>query len=747
MAYIGRSMPRLEDPRLLRGDGRYTDDWTLPEQAYAAFVRSPYAHAEIREIDSAPASQLPGVLRIFVAADYLADGGRGIAHAPVPADAVHHDRPAFSVDRGRAPLDEPQLPLAESRVRYPGEAVAVVIAESAATARDAAQAVRVEYTVLPTLATMPDALAAEAPILAAGAPDNVAVAAEFGNPTAVTAAIGSAHTVVTRAFTLQRVANAQLEPRAALSSYDPGTATWLMIAGSQGAVRQRASLAAALGVSPAYVRVICPDVGGGFGPRTSLYPEQVIVTWAARRVGRPVRWTSDRTEAFLTDFQGRDATCTASLALDRDGRIQALEAAFDFNIGAYTGSYVPLSNAARIMTSAYAIPAAGVRVRGILTNTVPTGPYRGAGRPEAMFVLERLLDDAAAEIGLDRAELRARNLIAPSALPYRTALGLTYDSGDFAGNLRRALTLADWRGFPARRTAAAARGRLAGISVANYVESPVGAPHERVQLEVDPSGVITLTVGTQSTGQGHATAFAQVVADELGVHPAQVRLVSGDTARVESGGGTHSDRSMRLVGTLLLEACASLREQARELAPDDPVDVFAAARGASLTATATFTGRLPAHPTGAAVCEVEVDPETGALAITRYVCVDDVGRAINPLILEGQVHGGIVQGLGQALGEHMLVDPSTAQVLSTSWLDYPLPRARGLPSFITELAEDPTPGNALRIKGGGESGITPSLPVLTNAVIDALRPLGVTELTLPLTAARIWTAIAAARLA
>ena len=507
--------------------------------------------------------------------------------------------------------------------------------------------------------------------------------------------------------------------------------------------------------------MICPDVGGGFGPRTSLYPEQVVVTWAARRVGRPVRWTSDRAEAFLSDFQGRDAVVRARLALNADGRIRALDADFLFNVGAQTGSYVPLSNAARIMTSVYDVPLACVRVRGVLTNTVPTGPYRGAGRPEAIYVLERLLDLAAERCSFDRVELRRRNLVRRAQLPYRSAMGLTYTSGDFPGNLEKVLELADWAGFAARRRAASARGRLAGIGLANYVEAPVGAPHERAQITVLAEGVVEVTVGTQSTGQGHATAFAQVVADQLGVAPACVRLISGDTDRVTAGGGTHSDRSMRLVGALLVEACERLSKRGRELATEfqgvpatdvvlnDGVSLFELARRGPLSAEATFTGRLPAHPTGAAVCEVEVDPETGALEITRYTCVDDVGQAINPLVVEGQVHGGIVQGLGQALAERVVFDPHNAQVLTASFLDYALLRAGSLPGFTTCLAEDRTPeasgSNVLRIKGGGESGITPALPVVVNAVVDALRPLGVEDLELPLSPERVWAAIARAQ--
>jgi aerobic carbon-monoxide dehydrogenase large subunit len=741
-------MPRHEDARLVRGAGQFTDDWPLldwQQQCYAAFVRSPHAHARVLALRKDAALNAPGVLAVLTGADYLADGLLPIAHAPVPADAVEYARPAFGAFNGRGPLDEPQLPLAVERVRYPGEAVAVVIAETPAVAADAASLIEVEYAVLPAVFDQLDALEPDAPLISPGAPDNVGVDATFGDSLAVDRVMRDSASVVEHAFRIQRIANAQMEPRAAIGAYDAATNTYLMIAGSQGVVRQRATLAAALGVSLDRVRVICPDVGGGFGPRTSLYPEQVVVTWAARRLGRPVRWTSDRTEAFLSDFQGRDAWARGRLGVDVDGRIQALWVDFVFNVGAYTGSYVPLSNAARIMTSCYDVPVAAVRVRGVLTNTVPTGPYRGAGRPEAIFVLERLLDLAAVQLGHDRVELRRRNLITRDQLPYRSAMGLTYDCGDFRGNMQRAVDLGDWAGFPVRRAAATARGRLAGISVANYIEAPVGAPHERVRVAVLAEGVVEIVVGTQSSGQGHATSFAQVVADQLDVSPASVRLVGGDTDRVTAGGGTHSDRSMRLIGTLLIQACDALLEEAREHDPDRHLSLFELARRVSLVGEAAFIGRLPAHPTGAAVCEVEVDPETGAIELTRYTTVDDVGQPINPLIVEGQVHGGIVQGLGQALCEGVVHDPHNAQVLTASFLDYALLRATSLPAFATELVEDPTDGNPLRIKGGGESGITPALAVLVNAVVDALRPLGVTDLEMPLTAGRVWAAISRAR--
>jgi carbon-monoxide dehydrogenase large subunit len=512
------------------------------------------------------------------------------------------------------------------------------------------------------------------------------------------------------------------------------------------------------------LRVVCPDVGGGFGPRSRVYPEQIVVTWAARRIGRPVRWTSDRSEAFLTDYQGRDSLTVARLGVTREGRITGLAADAIYNIGAHpVGGYVPMANFSRILASIYDVPHAYVHLRAVLTNTGSTGPFRGAGRPEAMLIMERLLDLAADRLGLDRVEIRRRNLIPHARLPYRTQLGLTYDSGDFLGSMQRALQLAEWAGFPERRAAAAARGRLAGIGVANYVEAPVGDPHEWVRASVRAEGVVELVAGTQSTGQGHETSFAQVAADQLGVTPDQVRLVTGDTAVVASGGGTHSDRSMRLAGTLIVQACEQIRERCRDLAAellevsaedvvqvdgawavtgtDRRVSLFELARTAELTAEAAFTGRIPAHPTGCAVCEVEVDPETGLVCVTRYTAVDDVGQPVNPLILDGQIAGGIAQGVGQALMEHAFYDPATAQLLTGSFSDYALPRATLLPPLTLRLTEDPTSGNPLRIKGGGEAGITPSLAAVVNAVVNALKPFALDHLDMPLTPNRVWSAI------
>jgi carbon-monoxide dehydrogenase large subunit len=776
--FIGRPLPRFEDRRFVRGAGRFTDDVALSGQTHAVFVRSPHAHARLVRIDAQAARDRPGVLAVLTGDDYTSDGHVGIPQAPMPADAVDHRRPAFVAKPPRAILNVPQLPLAVERVRYVGEAVAIVVAETLLAARDAAEQVAVEYEVRAAIVDVLDAVAPGAPALRLSAPDNIAAEAEYGDRDATLAAIASADLIVEQTFRNQRVAAAQMEPRSAIGSYDPAQGRYTLISGSQGVHRQRQALAACLGVPHDRVRVICPDVGGGFGLRTNLSPEQVAVGWAARRIGRPVKWTSDRSEAFLTDFQGRDLVTKAQLALDRDGRIRALSLDLLGNVGAHTVSYVPLNNGMRIATTVYDVPAACVRIRAVLTNTVPTAPYRGAGRPEATFVIERLLDIAARRLKIARVEIRRRNLIRRDLLPYRTAMGLTYDSGDFAANMERVLALADWDGFQVRRAQAKKYGRLLGIGIANYVGSPVGAPHERVEVKVASDGSVELMVGTQSTGQGHETSFAQVMADQLGVAPEAIRLVSGDTAAIASGGGTHSDRSMRLAGSLMVEAAAIVIVRARRVAarllhaPEADVafadGLFFASRSnrrlsfvdiarlietgsslpgslrAPLSGEATFTGRIPAYPTGAAVCELELDPETGAMVIHRYISVDDAGRPINPLILHGQVHGGIAQGVGQALQEQ-IVWAKTGVVLTGSFLDYGIPRAHLLPTFSVELAEDPTFGNHLRVKGGGESGITPALAAVMNAVLDALSPFGVEHIDMPATPQRIWQAIRRAR--
>ena len=767
MKWIGQPLPRFEDQRLLTGRGRYTDDFRIDNAAHAIMLRSPHAHARIIAIDATEALALPGVLAVLTADDYLADGLQPMRHVPNPADAIEYARPSFG-QRGDIFHDTLMLPLAHRRARFVGEPVACVIATSAQLARDAAELVQVSYDPLPAVTDADAALATDAPQLWDDIPGNLSVNEGFGDEADIEARLAASHHVERRRFVNQRIVNAQMEPRAVVGWVDEQTGQTTLRSSSQGVVRQRGLLAQTLGIPIEQVRVITGDVGGGFGPRSFLEAEAVMVCWAARRLGRPVRWRGERSECFLTDYQARDLITDAALGFDADGRITAMRVELTGNAGAHTVALVPLSNGYRLISTVYHVPAAHVHVRAVLTNTASTVAFRGAGRPEATFAIERLLDLAAIHLGLDAAEIRRRNIVPRSAMPYRNVMGLIYDCGDFATNMRRALALADWDGFPARRAEAATRGVCRGIAVANYVESPVGAPRERVEMTIHDD-VVEVIAGTQSTGQGHETSFAQVVADWLGIHPAQVRLMTGDTTRVAVGGGTHSDRSMRLAGTLLVEASETILTDARARAAralDCPVEsvciedgrfttpgrntglsIFDLARldpESRMTAAADFTGRIPAFPTGSAVCELEVDPQTGAVQVLRYSSVDDAGQPINPLIIEGQTCGGIVQGAGQALCEAMRWDSSSGQVLAGSFMDYAMPRADMFPHFDLEMTEDPTSLNPLRVKGGGEAGIVPVLATVIGAISNALAEYGVEHVEMPATPERVWRAIQAA---
>ncbi len=777
---IGKPIPRLEDLRLLRGRGRYTDDLNLPNEAHVAFLRSPHAHARIRAIDIEAAASAPGVFAVLTAKDYRADGHGGIAHLPNSNDAIDVKKRAFVAEPGKAIADIPQSPLAEDRVRHVGEIVAIIVAESLSRAKDAAERIEVAYEPLPVAATVPAALAADAPLLYDDVPANTGLEASFGDPAAVERALAEAPVVVRSVFHNKRVIPCPIEPRAAIGRYEQGTGTYTLICGNQGAHRLRIGVAGALDLPLEKVQVITPDVGGGFGQKITVYPEYIAVCWAAKRVGRPVKWTSDRSEAFLADHQGRDIVTRAALALDANGVIRALALDNIGNIGAHTVSYVALGNFYRAASTVYRVPALHVRMRAVLTNTVPIAPYRGAGRPEAHFVIERLLDIAAKKLALDRVELRRRNLIPRASFPCASATGITFDSGDFVANMERAAQRAGWNGFAQRRAEARGRGRLRGIAIANYVGIPVGAPMEKVDIAVHGNR-IEIRAGTQSTGQGHETSFVQVAAQWLGVELDAVSLVTGDTRLVELGGGTHSDRSMRLAGALMVEAAEKIIAKGKAVAAflfgvepgriefaegvflaagtNQTIGIFDLARAmerrpdlpealkGALAAGAEIFGRIPAFPTGAGVGEVEVDPETGAVAIIRYTSIDDAGQVINPLIVEGQIHGSIAQGLSQALREHWSVDETTGQVMSGSFMDYGILRAGDLPSFATECVEDRTTrkDNPLRVKGGGEAGVNPAPPILINALIDALAEYGVEDLEMPATPQHVWAAINTAR--
>lgn len=765
--WIGRALPRFEDERLVQGAGRYSDDLIFEGQAFAAFLRSPHAHALILSIDADGARRAPGVLAVYTIADYAADGCESIPLMPVPAGALNVDEPAFKPTAERAIFISKQWPLARDRVRFPGEAVAMVVAETHAQARDALELIEVRYEARAAVTDAAIAVRSHAPRLWDECADNTAFDNAFGDRRAVEAALSDAHLVVEESYRNPRIVVAFMEPRSANALVEEN-GRLALYTGCQGAHRVRLGVCGALNLKPDDVRVVCPDTGGGFGARSDPYPEQICVAWAARKLGRPVKWTNDRTESQLTDYQGRDILTRVRMGFDANGAIRAMSLDILGGLGAHTLSFVQLHNTYRIASTVYRVPSVFVRVRGALTNTTPTGPFRGAGRPEATLAVERTLDIAARTLGIDRIELRRRNLIRRSELPYTTATGLKYDSGDFAGNMRAVLKAADWNGFPRRRKDAGKRGRIAGIGLANYVECPVGAPHERVGLRIDAHEErVELVIGTQSTGQGHETSFAQVVADLLGVTPDRVRLIVGDTDRVAAGGGSHSDRSMRIGSALMHQAAVEIVDRGRQIAADRlgvpasgvrfedglfstpdanlKLSIFEVARSADnpLWANAAFRGRIPAYPTGAAVCEVEIDPETGVVEITRYTAVDDAGQPINPLILHGQVHGGIGQGVGQALIEQQRYDEA-GQVISASFMDYAMPRADLLPMFDVHLVEDSTRGNPLRVKGGGEGGTTPAPAAVTNAICDALSSAGAGRFEPPATPARIWAALRAA---
>ena len=769
---IGKPLRRKEDLRLLTGGGRYSDDVNLPGQAYACVLRSPHAHARIRSIDTVAAQTMPGVLAVLTGADVKADGLRDIPHTPIPAKPpadillVNSD----GSEHGYAPQDL----LPTDRVRYVGQQVAMVVAETVAQAKDAAEHIAVEYEPL-------DPVIAGAAAVQTGAVRlydrvaNTCVDADVGNRAATQAAFDRASRFARIQTTVQRVTGVPLDLRAAVGAYDPATRKYTLHAGSGGVVRQKAELAGILGVPVTDVRVECGDVGGNYGTRNAFYPEFGLVVWAAKRLRRPVKWTCERTEAFASDYQGRDQAITLELALDANGKFLAARGEVISNVGAHSVMYVPLLKCSELLTSVYRVPAAHIRARAVLTNTVPTSPYRSAGRPEAMFAIERLIDIAARQFGYDRIDLRRRNLIPPSAQPYPNLLGMTYDSGDYANVMDRALVLSDWKGFPARKRESRRARKLRGIGLANYIESTSGAPREYAKVDVLPEGRVDVTVGTLSSGQGHETSFAQCVGEWLGVDLDSIRLIQGDTDIVPAGGGSHSARSMRMGGVVMGKASEAVIQKAAKIAghvmeadagdiaflegrftvkgTDRSIGLFEVARAARersdlpeelrgpLAADCDDMIRLPAFPFGCAVCEVEIDPQTGRTEIVQYTSVDDVGRAINPLILHGQAHGAIAQGVGQAMWEHSRYDPVTGQLLAGSMMDYAMPRAPMLPAFVTDLSETLAPGNPLGVRGGGEGGTTPALAVVVNAVVDALSEYGVTHLEMPLTAERVWQAI------
>jgi carbon-monoxide dehydrogenase large subunit len=769
---VGQAVTRFEDQRLLRGGGRFQNDVNLPGQAHAVIVRSVHAHARIRSVDPSAAVGAPGVVAVFTAAD-LARDGLGTMQM-----TLKRKRPD-----GSPMFAPPHRGLTQDRVRYVGDPIAVVIAETLAEAEDAADLVQVAYEPLPSVTATAEATRPNSPAVWDECPDNISNVFEVGDKAATDAALARADRIVRRRYVITRVHAQYMETRGVLGVYDRGEDRYTLYADVQYPHRVRTALASNIfKIHEHQIRVIAGDVGGGFGTKGWQYPEHRLVLWAARKIGRPVKWSCERREAIPADEHARDNVTDAELALDRDGRFLALRVRTLANVGAYVSSdrnlLATFSNVPTLV-GVYTIPVAHVAVTSVLTNTNSTAPYRGAGRPEATYVIERLIDDAARELGIDAVELRRRNLIPASAMPYRTPLGVTYDCGDFEKNLEDAVKLADVSGFAARREASQARGKLRGLAVVNPIERAAGAQPEFAEIRFAPSGSVTIFMGTKNQGQGHETTFKQILHERLGLDPADVRYIDGDTDRVAFGMGTMGSRSTVIGGTALWMAADKVIAKGKKIAArlleaaeadivftdgrfavtgtDRAVLLKDVARGAfqpaqlppglepGLYETGTFVPKQDTWPNGCHVCEVEIDPETGAVTLTNYVVVDDVGTVINPLTLKGQIHGGVAQGVGQALMEQVVYDRDSGQLLTTSFMEYAMPRADTLCDMVIHSNPVPTTLNPLGAKGAGEAGTVGALPAVINAVMDALAPLGVRELDMPASSERIWHAIQAAK--
>ena len=767
---IGQPVRRKEDVRLVRGAGQFLDDVAIDNLAHASLLRSPHAHAAIRSIDTARAQDVPGVLAVATAADIAADGFGSLQ--------CHYLKLLDQAGQSAIDFVPAQSLLAEDRAHHVGDAVAMVVAETPAVARAALDLIEVDYEVRPAAADLAAAARGEAPPVWDEVPNNICFEWENGDRAATERAFDAAARTVTVDLRNNRVVGNSLEPRGAIGLYDPAEDHYTLYASTQGPYVVREYIAQdVLKVPTERLRVITPDVGGGFGLKLHSYTEYGLVLWAAKRTGRAVKWMSDRSEAFNSDKHGRDNITTASLALDSEGIILALKVETTANMGAYLSNVAPIvpTYASRgIQLGAYVIRTALVAVKGVYTNTVPVDAYRGAGRPEAIYLIERVVNAAATALGMDPAEFRRRNLVPPSAIPYDNPLGLLYDSGEFERVMDLARESADWEGAPARRTAALASGHLHGIGMSYYVEK-CGDPaigDETAALSVEPEGVIGIRIGTQASGQGHETAYAQLIEDILGVPFASVEVRQGDTVPGVMGGGSGGSRSLMVggsaiklaveelvrVGTIaaadVLEAAATDIEFTdgafvvsgtdRRIALFDLAAQLDESSGVNgLSAEATFMPEASSIPNGCHICEVEIDPDTGSCQVVSYVVVDDFGRIINPLLCEGQVHGGVAQGIGQALMEEAVFD-SDGQLLSGSFMDYAIPRATDLLNVQTSFHEVPTPNNPLGVKGAGESGAIAAPPAVMNAVADALRDYGPFTIDMPATPEKIWRAIAGA---
>ena len=785
---IGARAARKEDRRFLTGNGRYVDDIDRPGQLHAVLARSPYAHARLGAIDASAARAAPGVAAVFTAADLAADNVGGL-----PCGWLIKNKDGSDM------VEPPHPVLATGKVRHVGDPVAMVLAETRAQARDAAEKLEIEYEELDAVTDTAGAFETGRPAVHDAAANNTCYDWEFGDKAAVEQAFAGAAKIVPLEFVNQRLVANAIEPRAAIGEYDAHDDRYTLYTTSQNPhVIRLLMCTAVLGLPETKVRVVSPDVGGGFGSKIYHYAEEALVTWAARKAGRPVKWTSDRAEAFLSDAQGRDHVTRAELALGAGAEFLGLKISTVANLGAYLSTFstaIPTYFYAPLLAGVYKTPAIYCEVRGVFTNTVPVDAYRGAGRPEACYLIERIVDVAARETGLDPAEIRRRNFIPRSAQPYQTPVAMVYDDGDYAKNMEDCLVEADAAGFAERRREAKARGKLRGLGVSSYIEACGAAPsavagalgaraglYEMATLRVNPSGSVSIITGTHAHGQGHETTFAQLASERLGIDFDSIEVVHGDTDKIPFGMGTYGSRSLPVGGTALARAMDKVVEKGRKIAAHileasaediefadgafsvagtDRKLAFAEVAGAAyvphnypleelepgLEETAYFDPPNFTFPSGCYACEVEIDPDTGVVSVERFTAVDDFGVLINPNIVEGQVHGGLVQGIGQALYEGARYDPESGQPITGSYMDYCMPKADCAPSFAVHTNETRSPTNPLGVRGCGEAGAIGAPPAVVNAICDALNELGVRHIDMPATPEKVWRAIRGARAA
>jgi aerobic carbon-monoxide dehydrogenase large subunit len=780
---IGASVKRREDFRFLTGQGTYTDDINRPNQTHAYILRSPHAHARINGIDTAAALEAPGVVAIFTGKDIAADKVNGL-----PCGWLIHSKD------GSPMVEPPHPPLVLDKVVHVGDQVAVIIAETCEQAKDAAELIMVDYDELPAVTTSPEALKDGAPLVHDQAAGNLCYDWHLGDKVATDAAFAKAAHVTKLDLINNRLVPNAMEPRAAIGEFDRATGDYTLWTTSQNPHVIRLLMGAfVLGIPEHKLRVIAPDVGGGFGSKIYHYAEEAIVTWASRKIGRPIKWVAERSESFVSDAHGRDHVTHAELALDADGKFLGLRVQTLANMGAYLSTFapsIPTYLYATLLAGQYTTPAIYAEVKAVFTHTVPVDAYRGAGRPEACYLIERIVENAARELGIDKTELRRRNFIPPSAMPYDTPVALQYDCGLFEKNLDQALALIDYQGFPARKAEAKARGKLRGIGLASYIEACGIAPsnvagalgaraglYESGEVRFHPTGSVTVFTGSHSHGQSHETTFAQLVSDRFGIPIENVEIVHGDTSKVPFGMGTYGSRSLAVGGSAISKAMDKVVNKAKKIAAhmleaaetdivfeqgkftvagtDRSLTIGDVALSAyvphnfpldelepGLDEQAFYDPKNFTYPNGTQIAEVEIDPETGVVRIEKFVAVDDFGRVINPMVVEGQVHGGIVQGIGQALMENCVYDPQTGQLLTGSYMDYCMPRADDVPSFIVQYHEDaPCTHNPLGVKGCGEAGAIGGSATVMNAVVDALADLGIQHLDMPATPLRVWRAI------